>query len=297
VDWRVLILKKSLMARVPFGEALRRAKRNRVGYRPNRSNLETTLENYASMQAAASAAGRPIAGARVLEIGSGWFPVIPILLCMDGAREVVMTDLNRHMDEVTFGTATDYLRERFPERTALNGVRKLSDLPLRYLAPYAPADVADGSVDLVVSRTVLEHIDPAPMVELLAGLRPKLAPGARMVHLVDHSDHLQHIDRSLSPVNFLSWSPRWHRTVNRLIREGENRLRHHEYAPLFERAGLQVVLEQGEPHAATLESLRRLRLAQPYDRMRAEQLSVLVSIYALKAAEAAEATAEAAEAA
>jgi len=284
MDWRLVVAKKALAARVPFGDALRHAKRRRVGYRPDLGNLETTLENYADIHAAALRAGRPVAGARVLEVGSGWFPLIPILLCLDGAREVVMTDLNRHMDEITFSAAIDYLRESYPERTALHDIRRLSDLPLRYLAPFAPADVTDGSVDLVVSRTVLEHIEPDPLVALLGALRPKLAAGGRMVHLVDHSDHLQHIDRGLSPVNFLSWDTGRHRLVNRLIGEGENRLRHHQYPPLFERAGLDLVFDQGAPHPATLASLRGLKLAPPFDGMSAEQLSVLVSMYALKAA-------------
>ena len=283
MDWRLVVVKKALLALVPFGDSLRRAKRRRVGYLPDIGNLETTLENYANICTAARDAGRPVAGARVLEIGSGWFPVIPIMLWLDGARDIVMTDFNPHMDEVTFAAALGYLRERFPERSALRVIHRLSDFPVRYLAPFAAPDLADASIDLVVSCAVLEHIEPEAITTLLASLRPKLARGGRMVHLVDHSDHLQHLDRGLSQVNFLSWGSGRHDLINRLIGEGENRLRHHQYPPIFERAGLELVSEQGDPHPAALRSLQGLRLAPPFDGMSPEQLSVLVSVYAMKA--------------
>lgn len=278
------IARKALVGRLPFAGALRRAKRRRFGYRPDPSNLSSTLENYGRIHAAAQAHGRPVAGARVLEIGTGWFPMLPILMCADGAAEVRMTDLNPHMDERTFDTALRYVQERFPERQRLQAVRHMADLPLHYSAPFAPSMLADGAVDLVVSRTVLEHIEPAPLQALMAALRPKLARGGLMVHLVDHSDHLEHLDLTnrTSPLNFLQWSPALHRAVNGLTRDGENRLRHHQYPPLFEAAGYEVLAAEGEVHPRALQSLAGLRLAPPFDTMTREQLAVLVSLYVLR---------------
>jgi hypothetical protein len=252
-----------------------------VGYSPDVDNLQTTLENYARIVRMAQSHGRGIVGARVLEIGSGWFPLIPVLLCQDGASEVVMTDVTPHFDPITFQAALAFMRQHYSASEAVGRVQRFEDLPLRYLAPFDPQTLADGSIDLVVSRTVLEHIPPGIIVDLLRALKPKLAPGGRMVHLVDHSDHLQHIDRSLSPVQFLGWSERRHSLVNWLTGEGENRLRHHEYPPLFRSAGFKVLAEEGEVHAAALASLATVGLVPPWDRMQPEQLAVLVSAYAL----------------
>lgn len=283
VNWKLLVIKKALMGRIPFGDALRRWKRRTLGYQPNASNLQNTLDNYCEMTAALEAAGRGWSDATVLEIGSGWFPVIPILMCLDGAREVLMSDLNPHMDEVTFRSAVNYLRQRFPQREALRGIERLEQLPIRYLAPFAPTSVRDESVDLVVSRTVLEHIPPTDMEQLFKALRNKLKPGGLMVHLIDHSDHLEHQDRSISRINFLTWSAAFHRRVNVLIKEGENRLRHHEYRPLFERAGYRVLAETAPVDEATLRRCQGLALVSPYDRMTPEQLSVMTSVYVVSA--------------
>ena len=198
---------------------------------------------------------------------------------MDGAREVLMSDLNPHMDEVTFRSALAYLRKQFPAHAVLQGVERIEDLPIRYLAPFDASSLAAASIDVVVSRTVLEHIAPADMTQLFSALSSKLSPSGLMVHLVDHSDHLEHQDRNISRINFLTWSAAFHRRINWLIKEGENRMRHHEYRPLFERSGFRLLAEVAPVDERTLRSYKGLVLAAPYDRMTPQQLSVMTSVY------------------
>lgn len=283
MDWRLLIAKKTVLARVPCGVALRRVKRSLFGYQPDSNNMRTTIENYRQIKTAAAACGVSFENATVLEIGSGWFPVIPISLCKDGAKQVFMTDLNPHMDDVTFKETIRHLVANFAEYQSLRGIETPAQLPLKYLAPFNVAAVADASLDLVVSRTVLEHIPADGLKQMFSSLHRKMKPGGHMVHLVDHSDHLQHQDRSLSRVNFLTWSSRYHAGINRLIQEGENRLRHHEYKAIFELAGFRVVAETAEADGDTLRRCVDLKLAPPFDSMTHEQLSVMTSIYVVRA--------------
>ena len=145
------------------------------------------------------------------------------------------------------------------------------------------SSLADTSVDIVVSRTVLEHIPPSDMEHLFKALHRKLKPGGLMVHLIDHSDHLEHQDRNITRVNFLTWSAAFHQRINGLIKEGENRFRHHEYRPLFERAGYRVLAEIAPVDDATLCSCKRLALVDPYNQMTPEQLSIMTSIYVVAA--------------
>jgi hypothetical protein len=49
-------------------------------------------------------------GSTVLEIGTGWFPTIPLLLSQDEIKQVYMTDLISHLDEVTFNEVRMFLR-------------------------------------------------------------------------------------------------------------------------------------------------------------------------------------------
>lgn len=168
----------------------------------------------------------------------------------------------------------DGARSHSPQRAELSRIRRLEDLPLRCLAPFSPAQLDPGSIDLIVSRTVLEHIPVPVLTELLAGLCPRLAPGGLAVHLVD---------RSISPVQFLGWSESRHCFVNWLTGDGENRLRHHEHPPLFRAAGYRVLREESDIHTPTLEWLACTKRVAPWSGISSEQLAVLVSLHGLDA--------------
>lgn len=281
MDWRLKVGRQAVLTRLPFGYQLRHAKRRLFGYAPDPGNLRETLEGWAQMRRALERTGGAVEDGVMLEIGTGWFPTIPVMQCLAGARRVYMSDLNVHLDEVSFGATLEFLRSALPGEPRLQEVHAQADLPLTYLAPFDVNDLPDGGVDVVTSRTVLEHIPPADLLGLLKALRPKLSPRARMVHLVDHSDHLEHADKSISKINFLTWPERKHALVNRLTREGENRLRHHEYPALFAEAGYRVVLEEDQVHEPTRRLAKSLPLQPRYAAMTAEQLATMSSVYVL----------------
>jgi SAM-dependent methyltransferase len=281
MDWRLKVATQAVLNRVPFGQALRRLKRRHFGYEPDDANLRETLVHLGQMKAALEAQGRSFEGATVLEIGSGWFPTIPIMLSLGGAKQVLMSDLNRHMDEVTFAATLRFLKRVQPSNPDLEAIGALTDLPIRYLAPFDLDDIPDRSLDLVVSRTVFEHIPPNDLARLLRGLRPKVAAGGLMVHLIDHSDHLEHVDKGISKINFLTWSRSKHALVNFLMRDGENRMRHHEYQGLFEAAGFDVLSASAQIHPPTRDLAKTLPLAAPFASFSPDQLAALSSIYVL----------------
>lgn len=279
--WQLHVARLALLGRMPFGNPLRRFKRRAFGYKPNLSNLRDTHADFRKMEAELARHGRSFAGATVLEIGTGWFPTIPLMLCLHGAKNVVMTDLTPHLDALTFKAALDFLRTQGEEFKELGPSSNIGDYPLTYLAPLDLRKVPDGSLDCVVSRTVLEHIPEPALVQLFEGLRAKLSPTGCMVHCVDHSDHLAHQDKRLSMVNFLSW-PQWqHSLVNWLTKEGENRLRHSDYLQLFDRTGYQVLSDKSHVHPASEAALRTLELAPQFQGRSPTELATLVSYYVL----------------
>ncbi len=281
MDWRLKVARQAVLVRMPFGYALRRFKRRHFGYEPDAGNLRATLTHLRQMTEALDAMGRTFEGATVLEIGSGWFPTIPTMLALRGAKRVLLSDLTPHMDDVTFSATLRFLKRNMPTDSKLSAVARFSDLPLTYLAPFNVNALVDGSIDYVISRTVLEHIPEHDLMQLMTALRPKIARGGLMVHLIDHSDHLEHVDRSISKINFLTWSKRKHAFVNYLTREGENRLRHHEYRRIFEASGYQVVGTAIEIHAGTCAIAKALPLVAPYSDMSPEQVAALSSLYLL----------------
>jgi hypothetical protein len=283
MDWRLRVAKAAVVNRLPLRAGLRRAKRQLFGYAaPIGDNLQHTLADYAQMTAMLDSLGRTFARAAVLEIGSGWFPTIPLVLARDGARHVYLTDVTPNMDEATFGAAAAFIAKRLQWHDVHS--TRFADYPFTYLAPFDADGVDDGSLDYVISRSVLEHVPTDELPALLAPFRTKLRASGLMLHLIDHSDHLAHGDPSLSMINFLTWSPQMHRTVCRIAGGGENRLRHHEYRRIFEDAGYEVVAIRAKPNERALRQLPALRLAPPYSTMAPDELAVLRSLYVLRAA-------------
>jgi len=284
MDWRLKVARQAVLARIPFGYGLRRVKRKVFGYQPNLGNLRETLACWRQMRDGLERAGGSVEGATVLEIGTGWFPTIPVMQCLAGAKHVYMSDLNVHLDDVSFAATLDFLRRELPDEPRLREIQSRRDVPVSYLAPFDVNAIPDGSIDIVSSRTVLEHIPPEALVQLFTALRPKLSPRGLMVHLVDHSDHLEHSDKSISKINFLTWPERKHAWINRLTREGENRLRHHEYAAVFAAAGFDVLIDDAQVHEPTRALAKSLPLQPRYAAMAPEQLATMSSLYVCKAA-------------
>jgi hypothetical protein len=62
---------------------------------------------------------------------------------------------------------------------------------------------------------------------------------------------------------------------------GENRLRHHEYAAMFRETGYCILAELENVDAETLNILPNLSLREPYRSMRPEQVAALGSNFLL----------------
>ncbi|MCY3860232.1 MAG: hypothetical protein OXG25_15135, partial [Gammaproteobacteria bacterium] len=139
--------------------------------------------------AAAIQAQRPVIGARVLEVGSGRSLAIPVLMWLLGAERVLTVDLNRYLRPEILRADLAYLRanqawlkaqlapltgeasltsgrlagllaldlERPPAKV-LAEVLQLCRIDYRAPADAAALDLADRSIDVHLSRAVLEHV-------------------------------------------------------------------------------------------------------------------------------------------
>lgn len=295
MHWQTFVALKAVKSRLPFGEALRRLKRRNVGYRPHPSNIGSTVEDLARLYALLHAQGGRMAGT-VLEIGTGWFPISGILARLAGAQRVILTDITPHMDALTFATARDIVTERLEQlaplfgfdaaaaRATLAGATMPADLGLEYHVPFRLDAIPDRSLDVVLSRACLEHIPVPDLRALMAGLRAKLRDDGVMMHAIDNSDHLAQVDRGISRLNFLTWSEWKNTLIRRLMRDGENRLRHQQYAALFQETGYRVVGEDRFIHEPTREQVGGLALVSPFDTMTADELATITSWFVLRPA-------------
>jgi SAM-dependent methyltransferase len=155
----------------------------------------------------------------------------------------------------------------------------LTRFGLEYLAPVDLATLPDRSVDVIVSRAVLEHI-PLPALEAItAQCRRVLAPGGYICHVVDNTDHYAHGDRSIDYANFLKFDDWQWRLLTLGPLSFTNRLRHSDYRALFERAGLRIVKEHRNVDARSLDALRSRRLAPAFRGRDFEDLATATSLF------------------
>lgn len=131
----------------------------------------------------------------ILEIGSGATNSVGYALAAAGlagdSGKVLLFEPYAHLDEEADRGQRARLPPGIPER-----VQRIDTLK----------DVAPGSVDLVVSNSVLEHVrEPEATLEDLDRV---LAPGGFMVHAVDYRDHFFKYPFHFLLFSRASWS-RW----------------------------------------------------------------------------------------
>jgi SAM-dependent methyltransferase len=278
-------------------EFLRRVKRGLCGFRADLGRDRGAIEEgLTQLEWVQSAIG--LEGIRVLEIGSGWQPLIPILFSLAGAREVIATDVKRLCHPVTLSATIESLllckamicerlnipeaafarlEESVPAGETLE--KRLARFSIRYMAPcdVRRTGMADGSVDAIVSRATLEHIPPDILRDILTESARILRPGGVMCHVVDNSDHWQHNDKRITPVNFLKFSDRTFGCIQWNGLNYQNRLRHPQYTEMIREAALRIRREERVVDEESLRALEQMTVAPRFRAFSREDLATVTS--------------------
>jgi hypothetical protein len=231
------------------------------------------------------------------ELGTGWFPVVPIGLFLCGAREVWTWDIAPLLRRDRLkGVIARFLEleqkqllrsrlDALPERIrALREVMMGCDSPknkpaqllerlnIHYRIGNATrSGLPSASIDLIVSDVVLEHPSPAELSDLLREFRRIAAPEAVMSHSIALNDQYSARDPRITEFNFLRFSDRvWYWLNNPII--PLNRLRISDYRRMLSNSGFQIVQEinqQGDP-----DELARIPLSERFRKYSADDLLV-----------------------
>ncbi|SDS01418.1 hypothetical protein [Gramella sp. MAR_2010_147] len=178
----------------------------------------------------------------VIEIGSGWLPLMPYFFRYMGKAEKVETfDLNRHYQRENI----EKLNEAFSGEyeVEINKVKESAYSLPEAIKYYPNSNILDQKLtncDLVFSRFVLEHLRPETIKSMHLKFKKELKPGAHIVHLISPGDHRAYLDKELSLQDFLKYSRReWQKKQTRF--DYHNRLRLPEYLEIFNNLDLKIV--------------------------------------------------------
>lgn len=218
--------------------------------------------------------------ARLFEFGAGWDLHSSLVQWCYGVDSQVVVDITRLARVSLVNHAIAWLRDN-PPPGAVRVPREIVEDPIEpslqrhYGISYlAPADarrttLAAGSVDLICTTSVLEHVPAEALADILRECYRLASPGAVMSHVVDYTDHYAHSDPGIGIFNFLRFSDREWSRYNPGIHY-QNRLRHFEYGALFEASGFAPLAEtvlREEPGA-----LEGLPLSERFRNMTPDQL-------------------------
>lgn len=293
--WQLRFARNLACALAPFPRTLKRLKRS---VSPRAAALDAwTVEQALRQVVMIVESGGAVRDARVLVIGNMSQPVLALVFALAGARSVLMVDRGRALERAALADTAERLADHAallstrlgrdaagvraalaPPRGATLGAL-LAHFRLEHLAGGDPAatGLAAHAVDVVASRAALEHLRPATVARVFAESRRVLAPGGRVCHVIDNSDHWSHGDPDISAVHFLRY-PEWLWPLFVLDAAGyQNRLRHPDYLRMLRHAGFRVVLDPSVPDPVAVSDVRAMRVARRFRRFAPGQLGVITS--------------------
>lgn len=221
----------------------------------------------------------------LLEFGAGKDLLSNLLLCHLGVRNQLTVDLNSQVRPVYLNA----VREQLPadamavQNFSAEFLAELRSLGIRYLAPFDMRKTAldAGSVAAIVSTNTLEHIPEQDIREILTECHRLLGANGICSFKIDYSDHYAHTDRTISKYNFLKFSD-W---VWRFLSPSDhyqNRLRHCDFATLFNEAGFDVLAHQTIVDPDSFDHLSTMKLAKKFRGYSVEDLAPLSGTFVLK---------------
>jgi SAM-dependent methyltransferase len=294
--WQAKCLIDNCKGILPFQAKLRALKRRIVPYQSSLARGTYAIEEGMIQIGWLSEALGTLERKTVLEIGSGWEPLIPLLFSLCRADRVYLTDSTSLLDRDTLCGAIRSLaanQERILETLHLapldfgstfksepsSAADFLDQHRFTYLAPCDCRHLAfpGSTLDIVTSRAVFEHIPPSIIEEILRESYRLLKPGGLTCHFIDNSDHWEHGDKRITRVNFLRFGDRAFRWTHLNSLNYQNRLRHIEYVEMLQKCGFEIIREERTIDARSLAAIAKFPLASRFQRFDAEELATVDS--------------------
>jgi len=230
----------------------------------------------------------------VLELGTGWYPIVPIAMYLSDVEEVISIDLrdwvkreNMYKTIRTFqewrqrgelDLFLDYINEEkwkslgaiVDEQKELKETCEIIGLK-RIIGDARKTDLESASIDLICSNNTFEHIPENILEDILKEFKRVLKPGGVMSHFIDMTDHFAHFDSSITIYNFLKYSDRkWKRIDNSI--QPQNRMRFKDYKAMYENQDIEISEEKIRP--GNREEVASVSLAAKYKDYTVEEIAI-----------------------
>ena len=264
MDWRLTGAIQKALGYVPGGRRIHeRLHRRAIDFG---QECDVEVDEWRRLTAQLRTCGVSITGATLVEIGAGRAPTLPLCFYLAGAGRVYALDDERRIEDELVCDLADRLMIHVtaiaaaagrPEaetsamqRAVASSLARGASLAVAtgtvvdYRGPADPTATAlpAGSIDIVFSSSVLEHLPPATIERVFAEALRILRPGGVMIHAIHCGDHYAAGDGRIDPLRYLKFSDdEWARWNTPFLYQ--NRLRAKDFTDLTRAAGFSIELE------------------------------------------------------
>jgi cyclopropane fatty-acyl-phospholipid synthase-like methyltransferase len=240
------------------------------------NKLKSTQSTFNSLIEICDQLGIIIKEKSVLEIGSGWLPIIPYFLRFQGKVAKVYTyDLNKHYQKNGINSFNSLFSKKFNLEIKPDGKNYNLHKDIVYYPNQNIINCHLPDVDVVFSRFVLEHVTPKDLLDLHKKFKSTLKKDTYIIHFISPSDHRAYSDKNMSMQDFLRYSEKeWNYIQTKF--DYHNRLRLPEYLEIFKSLGYEVVyldynfLKEG---SLQYEKFKKIQLNEKFSKYTTEQLT------------------------
>lgn len=236
-------------------------------------------------------------GKTTLELGTGWYPVVPFSFFLCGAASVNTVDISnltnkdklkdtvkRFIELIENDTLKQYLDAKADRIEVLKQVAKdfdsltfediLAKLHINYLIIDARnlKHIPEFSIDFVHSNNTFEHVYPSILADILKEFKRITKKEGLMSHFVDMSDHFAHFDKTITIYNFLQYgNSTWDKMIDNSI-QPQNRWRFAQYISLYKDLGIPV--SDTKIRKGSIEEVKSLKIHKDFSSFSTEELAI-----------------------
>lgn len=231
-------------------------------------------------------------GGKLLDLGAGWHPTIPLLWHSFGNNDQTLADISVNMTAPQVIDTAKYFREiteqpawshrSFMKRMsevqnnpASDAASLLRPLGIKYQAPYGDhLQQRPGHFDMVVCTQVLQHIPKAVHLQIFKELFHCMKSGALFHATVHFVGHFRSPGLRQGQYEHLEPSPEtWDNWINSSMM-GFNRLKGPDYRETLEHSGFTIrEFRLIKPTDEDLAELRRTKVHPSFSRYSEEELA------------------------
>jgi ubiquinone/menaquinone biosynthesis C-methylase UbiE len=235
-----------------------------------------------------------IADIKIVEIGTGWVPVLPFMLSLMGAKcksfdvyrhlkeKIVLKTLDGISNQINFYPEaykiSPQILEKIDRASSCKRVDEIMEIiGVDYIAPVDTRNLPlkSESQDVTVSRLVLQHISPYILKDILKEQLRILKRGGISIHRVNLHDEYAGTDPKVTIVNFLKYpSWLWDRFGNNSIKY-INRARYPYYIELFKNTGFRIVSLKKILDKRSFDALEKLNIDKEFKQYSREELATV----------------------